>query len=591
MSGSTTVATGEESADDQPAAGEQTPKAPRPPMLLRGRWWVRNYTYTGTMFGLIFVWLSLTPSLLPRGPLFQGVVSGFSGAIGYGLGVFGVWLVRYMRSQSATPPAPPWAWLPLIVVGAIGLVTMAIRFHVWQDNVRDMMGVEHLKWYDYPLTAVLSMIVLFTLVEIGKFVRWLVILLVGQVDRIAPFRVSAAIVVIGLMVLTISLLNGVVLKFAMHSMNGTFASVNNEMDPDNAPPKTKLRSGGPDSLVSWESLGHQGRLFVGGGPSMKTLTSFNGAPAVQPIRAYAGLGSAKDIDATADLAARELLRTGGLQRDVVAVGTTTGTGWINEAEASALEYMYNGNTAIVSMQYSFLPSWLSFLVDKENARHAGQALFEAVDKLIRQMPEFKRPKLVVFGESLGSFGGEAPFMSLNNVLARTDGALFSGPTFNNTIWTQLTAQRDRGSPEWLPIYDDGHNVRFVARPDNLDRPRADWGRPKVVYLQHASDPIAWWTPDLLFHEPDWLREKRGYDVLPETHWIPLVTFLQVSADMAVAVDVPDGHGHIYVANVADAWAAVLSPPGWTPAKTEKLRPLLHADVTLEGPGSDNSGGG
>ena len=105
--------------------------------------------------------------------------------------------------------------------------------------------------------------------------------------------------------------------------------------------------------------------------------------------------------------------------------------------------MYNGNTAIVSMQYSFLPSWLSFLVDKENARRAGQALFEAVDKLVRQLPEAQRPKLVVFGESLGSFGGEAPFMSLNNVLARTDGALFSGPTFNNTVWTQLTATRDR----------------------------------------------------------------------------------------------------------------------------------------------------
>ena len=112
---------------------------------------------------------------------------------------------------------------------------------------------------------------------------------------------------------------------------------------------------------------------------------------------------------------------------MIAVATTTGTGWINEAEASALEYMYNGNTAIVSMQYSFLPSWLSFLVDKENARQAGQALFEAVDELIREMPEPQRPKLVVFGESLGSFGGEAPFLSLNNVTARTDGALFSGP--------------------------------------------------------------------------------------------------------------------------------------------------------------------
>jgi uncharacterized membrane protein len=157
--------------------------------------------------------------------------------------------------------------------------------------------------------------------------------------------------------------------------------------------------------------------------------------------------------------------------------------------------------------------------------------------------------------------------------------LFSGPTFQNTIWTQLTRTRDPGSPQWLPIYDDGHNVRFVARPEDLDRPKADWGRPRVVYLQHASDPIAWWTPDLLFSEPDWLREKPGYDVLPAMRWIPLVTFLQVSADMAVAVDVPDGHGHRYVANVADGWAAVLSPPGWTADKTAKLRPLLHADAT------------
>jgi uncharacterized membrane protein len=375
-----------------------------------------------------------------------------------------------------------------------------------------------------------------------------------------------------------------VLKFAMRTMNNTFASVNEEISPGIAPPRSPLRSGGPGSLVSWESLGHQGRIFVEGGPKVAELTAFNGAPATVPIRAYAGLNSAEGITATAELAARELQRTGGLQRAVVAVATTTGTGWINEAEADALEYMYNGNTAIVSMQYSFLPSWLSFLVDKENARHAGQALFEAVDRLIRQMPEGQRPKLVVFGESLGSFGGEAPFMSLNNVLARTDGALFSGPTFNNTIWTDLTSTRDAGSPEWLPIYNDGKSVRFVARATDLARPDAEWGHPRVVYLQHASDPIAWWTPDLLFAKPDWLREKRGYDVLPQTRWIPVVTFLQVSADMAVAVDVPDGHGHHYVADVADGWAAVLSPPGWTPEKTAKLRPLLHADAIISGSG-------
>ncbi|OBF19985.1 alpha/beta-hydrolase family protein [Mycobacterium sp. ACS4331] len=542
-----------------------------------GPWWARHYTFFGTAVGLIFVFLSLTPSLLPRGPLFQGLVSGAAGAVGYLIGVFAVWLVRYLRGKDSSPRAPGWAWLTLLVVGIVGMVGMQFYFHRWQDAVRDLMGVPRLQWFNYPQAAIIAVVVLFIFVKIGQLVRRLVLFLVGQLERVAPPRVSGVVAVGLVLALFVALLNGVVVRVGMDWLNKTFAAVNDEDSPDITAPTTTLRSGGPESLVDWASLGHQGRIFVAGGPSVEQLTEFNGAPATEPIRAYAGMGSADNIRETAEMAARELLRTDGLSRKVVAVATTTGTGWINEAEASALEYMYNGDTAIVSMQYSFLPSWLSFLVDKENARQAGQALFEAVDAMIRTLPEGKRPKLVVFGESLGSFGGEAPFLSLNNLVARTDGALFSGPTFNNTIWTDLTANRDEGSPMWLPIYDNGENVRFVARPEDLTRPAKPWSQPRVVYLQHASDPIAWWTPDLLFREPDWLREPRGYDVSPQMDWIPVVTFLQVSADMAVAVDVPDGHGHRYVRDVVNGWAQVLEPPGWTAEKTERLRPLMHAD--------------
>jgi uncharacterized membrane protein len=565
-------------ADDPPAAEPEPQAEPESaPAPAKQDWWLRHYTFFGTAVGLVFIWFSMTPSLLPRGPLFQGLVSGAAGAIGYGLGVFGVWLVRFMRSKDSSPPAPRRAWLGLLVVGIIGQVLAIVWFHVWQDEIRDFMGVPRLAFWDHPLTGVLSIVVLFAFVELGQLVGKLVRYLVRQLERVAPPRVSAVVVVALLLVVAIALLNGIVVRFAMSTLNSTFESVNNEKDPDIAAPTTSLRSGGPESLVTWSSLGHQGRVFMANGPTVDDLSKFNGARAIEPIRAYAGLNSADGIKATAALAARELQRTGGLNRAVVAVATTTGTGWINEAEASALEYMYNGNTAIVSMQYSFLPSWLSFLVDKENARQAGQALFEAVDALIREMPENTRPKLVVFGESLGSFGGEAPFLALNNLVARTDGALFSGPTFNNTIWTDLTRNRDEGSPEWLPIYDKGENVRFAAKAENLRRPADPWGEPRVVYLQHASDPIAWWSPDLLFSKPDWLREPRGYDVSPRTEWIPIVTFLQVSADMAVAVDVPDGHGHVYVRDVANAWAAILQPPGWTPAKTDKLRLLLRSN--------------
>ena len=555
---------------DQTPADAETTAPPR-------AWWVRHYTFTGTAVGFVFLWLSLTPSLLPRGPLFQGLVSGGAGAIGYSLGVFAVWLVRFMRSKDTSPPAPRRAWPVLVVIGAIGMVVMVFQFHNWQDDVRDLMGVPRLTFWDYPLAAAISVVTLFVLVEIGQLVGRFVRFLDHQVKRFAPPRVSAVVVVALLLALTIAVLNGVVVRFAMSTINKTFAAVNDETDPDFAAPDSDLRSGGPQSLVSWESLGHQGRVFISGGPSVEDLTEFNGSPATEPIRAYAGLNSADGIKETAALAALELQRTGGLDRAVVAVATTTGTGWINEAEASALEYMYNGDTAIVSMQYSFLPSWLSFLVDKENARQAGQALFEAVDALIREMPEAQRPKLVVFGESLGSFGGEAPFLALNNLIARTDGALFSGPTFNNTIWTDLTRNRDAGSPQWLPVFDKGENVRFVAEPRDLQRPHDPWAQPRVVYLQHASDPIAWWNPDLLFARPDWLHEPRGYDVSPDMEWIPVVTFLQVSADMAVAVNVPDGHGHVYVRNVADAWASIMLPPGWTQDKTEKLRGLLRSD--------------
>ena len=67
--------------------------------------WLRRDTFTGSAVGLLFLWLSMTPLLLPRGPLFQGLVSGVSSAIGYALGVFAVWLVRYMRSKDTSPPA------------------------------------------------------------------------------------------------------------------------------------------------------------------------------------------------------------------------------------------------------------------------------------------------------------------------------------------------------------------------------------------------------------------------------------------------------------------------------------------------------
>src|SRR5262245_46511179 len=153
----------------------------------------------------MFIWLSLTPSLLPRGPLFQGMVSGAAGAFGYALGVFLVWLVRYMRSKDSSPPAPRVAWIALVIIGIVGQILMIIYFHIWQDEVRDLNGVPRLGFWDHPLTAVLSIVVLFVFVEIGQLIGRLVRFLVRKLDRYAPPRVSAVIVVGLLLALTIAL--------------------------------------------------------------------------------------------------------------------------------------------------------------------------------------------------------------------------------------------------------------------------------------------------------------------------------------------------------------------------------------------------
>ncbi len=544
-----------------------------------GAAYVRRLSFTGAVVATLFLWLSTTPSLLPRGPLFQGVLSAGAAAIGYALGAFFAWLARYLVSRSEPWPRPSakW-WIGLAVVSSIGTVVALYWFHRWQDELRDLMGVGHLTWTSYPQIAVIAVIVFAILVGVGQAWGALVRYLTRKLTTRIPPRISGGIAVFAMVMVTMFVVNGVVADYGMKALNDAFAAVNRESTPDSSPPSSPTKSGSPESLVSWESLGRQGRAFVSTGPTVEEIGESNHRPAVEPIRVYAGLDSAPSIREAADLAARELVRAGGLQRKVIAVASTTGTGWINRANPDSIEYMYNGDTAIVGMQYSTLPSWLSFIVDQERARQAGRALFEAVDRLVRVIPEAQRPKIVVFGESLGSFAAEAPFGSIPTMSARTDGALLTGPTFSNTLWRDTTDGRDAGSPEYLPIYDDGDQVRFISDPSDLDRPAGQpWTKGRIVYLQHPSDPISWWSPDLLLDEPDWLREPRGPDVLDSTTWFPFLTFLQVAADMAVSVDVPDGHGHNYLAAIPKAWAQILEPPGWTNDDTLRLLPRLTRD--------------
>ena len=268
-----------------------------------------------------------------------------------------------------------------------------------------------------------------------------------------------------------------------------------------------------------------------------------------------GVESAPTAEERAKLAVQELDRTDAWSREVLCVMGATGTGWIEPQSTDSLEYLWHGDTAEVTIQYSYLPSWISFLVDKQRAEDAGEALFAAVHERWSQLPADARPRLYAYGLSLGSFSQQAAFPDVD-VGRRADRAarVFVGTPNDTTLWRAVVAGRDAGSPEWQPVIERGQSVRFAASPPNYANPPGPWNEPRLLYLQHASDPVVWWYWSILWSRPDWLAEPRGPDVNTASFWFPFVSWAQVTVDQFHGTGVPNGHGHNYGNMMASAWA-------------------------------------
>lgn len=525
-----------------------------------------------TVGALLFAWASLTPSLLPLGPVFQGLVTAVSAALGYGVGALAGWMLRSSGVRLDAGPARRRTWQVVGVAGALGTAVALVLSHRWDDLLRDDVGVARdglgADLQMLLLLAVLFVILLLVARGLKSAGRWVA----RQIERVLPERV--ALVAGGLLVtwLVWAVVTGPLSGGVVGTLDATFAAVNDEYSTAELAPTGATVSGGPRSGESWAELGRQGRVFIANTPTAEEIAAFTGGAAEQPVRAYVGAADGLDLADLADQAQRavdELERTGGFDRAVLNVVTGTGRGWVNENQAQALEYLWAGDTATVSMQYSYLPSWMSFLVDGDRAQDAGRLLFDAVYAHWSTLPADQRPLLVVSGESLGTFGGEAAFSGAQDLANRTDGALFVGPPNGNRLWSRFTAERDAGTPEVLPVYDGGRTVRFADQPSDWTS-LGEWTAPRVGYLQHANDPITWWDWSLALEKPDWLSEPRGRDVSDHTRWFPVVTMLQVAADQMVANAVPAGQGHEFGQEPARAWAAILPPSGWSAEDTERL---------------------
>ncbi|MBX7073449.1 MAG: alpha/beta-hydrolase family protein [Pirellulales bacterium] len=531
-----------------------------------------SFTYVGLALATLFAAASLTPSLLPRHFAVQGVLCGVSLAAGYGVGVFVVWLWHFMEIPdfgARTQRVSKRITTAAVLVVAVLFLWWAT---VWQNSIRERMEMPPVETaYPYRLGAI-ALLVGVTLIIAARGVGAMWRQVNNRIKQVVPRRVSQVVSTVLVIAALFLLANKVVARLALGAADKVFSELDQVIDDGVEQPRLTTASGSAESLVDWNTIGRWGKQFITLGPTRESIAEFSGKDAQAPLRVYVGLGSRSTNADRAKLALNELVRVGGFQRSLLVVATPTGTGWLDPGAVDTLEYLHGGDTAIVSMQYSYLPSWITILVDPARSRDSAAALFDEVYEYWTKLPKESRPKLYVHGLSLGALGSAASTDLFTVFEDPIQGGVWSGPPFPSSVWSKTTHERNPDSPMWLPRVRDGSMLRFTGRECSLQESGNRWGPMRFVFIQHASDPMTFFSPESLYRRPAWLVGERGPDVSPYLQWFPIVTFLQTGFDLPMATSVPFGYGHNYAAeSYIDAWVEVTQPPDWDADDTERLK--------------------
>lgn len=547
---------------------------------------MQSLSGVGIVLGGLFFAAALTPTLVPRSYLTQGALAGACFAIGYGAGNLWRWLWHYLelpepseRIRSATN---------LSIAGACLLVVVIFLWRAteWQNSIRAAMNMEPVESAHPIKVCAIALVTFIALLFLARLFRLVTSFLAAHSRRFIPRRVANVLGVVIAALLFWSIANNVLIRTAFSVLDSSFRELDILFEPERPQPTGTGRTGSQASLVNWKELGRMGRRFIASGPTAAEIGAVTGRAAYDPVRVYVGLASRDTAQARAKLALEELKRQHGFDRKILIVITPTGTGWIDPAAMDTVEYLCDGDVASVAMQYSYLNSPLSLLFQPEYGAEAARALFAEIYGYWTTLPKDRRPKLYLHGLSLGAMNSEKSAELFETIGDPIAGALWSGPPFEARNWRSITANRNEGSPAWLPEFRDGRFVRFMNQNGPTVPADAPWGSMRVVYLQYASDAITFFAYRDAFQRPAWMNAPRGPDVSPELRWYPVVTMLQLALDMAVATATPMGYGHVYAPeHYVDAWVAV-TDVRWPADALAKLKQHLGRAARSTS-GSDN----
>jgi uncharacterized membrane protein len=354
---------------------------------------------------------------------------------------------------------------------------------------------------------------------------------------------------------------------------------NSRVEPAFAePPKTRYVSGGPRSLSPYEELGLQGRRYVSEVVPPDVIERTLGEKAEKhPIRVYVGVES-EPLYATSrsELALDEMERLGAFEREYLLLVSPTGTGWVDHTMIESAEILARGDIATACIQYGKAPSFLE-LQGISLGRVQFRQLLWGVHQRLRAIPEEARPKVLVFGESLGAWTSSDVVMDLGM-------AGFDHYGIHRALWFGLP-----GLARWSktgmregrnPLTPEGTVAAFDRFSQYESLGKRARGKLRAVVVDHDNDPIAQMSLRLAVKRPEWLDGKRGRGVAESMTWSPVMTFLQVVIDAMNAMVVVPGEfksfGHDYRADTAEFVLHAFGLPEVSEEQLETLNETLIA---------------
>jgi uncharacterized membrane protein len=318
------------------------------------------------------------------------------------------------------------------------------------------------------------------------------------------------------------------------------------------PPGSMYVSGGPESTVPFDTLSREGRRFVNMVLTRDEISEVMGQePVADPIRVFVGLDTAVEVEDRVDMVMDELVRTKAFERKVLCLASPTGSGYINYVLAEALEYLTLGDSAIATMQYSLLPSPMS-LTRTGLAVEQNRDLMHAITGYLRGMDPDARPRLVLFGESLGALTTQDIWR--HRSVEAMDRDFVHSSIFLGTPSATEFAKSWRLNP--AKIDPDGRLLEVDNFAQYLALPDEHRQRVRHVLISHYDDPIPKFGTNLLLRRPWWLgpAEQRPPGIPRSSTWRPGTSFVLTGVDMVNAMDVIPGtfgrRGHDYREDIA-----------------------------------------